>query len=269
MTLRRILAGLVCLISLPLFAATEIIQMNYRMAEDVLPIAQSVVGDQGKVNAYGSQLIVNAPPAVIDELRGVLSQLDSEPKRLLISVDTRNSASSADRGYRVDGSANIGNVEIEAGRSEVRGRDQVRIIRRSTQDLGGGTQQVQATEGYPALIQIGQSIPLTTTGTDGYGQPYQQTQYQNVMRGFYATATVTGDRVHVTISSQNDRVERIRPEIINVQTTDTRVSGRLGEWIPLGGIDENSASSESGLLRRHATEGRQDLSLRIKVDTLD
>ncbi len=54
MTLRRILAGLVCLISLPLFAATEIIQMNYRMAEDVLPIAQSVVGDQGKVNAYGS-----------------------------------------------------------------------------------------------------------------------------------------------------------------------------------------------------------------------
>ena len=269
MTLRRIFASLACLVSLPLFAATEIIQMNYRMAEDVLPIAQSVVGDQGKVNAYGNQLIVNAPPAVISELRDVLGQLDSEPKRLLISVDTRNSASSQDRGYRVDGSATIGDVEIESGRGEARGRDQVRIIRRSTQDLGGGTQQVQATEGYPALIQVGQSIPLTTTGTDGYGQLYQQTQYQNVMRGFYATATITGDRVHVTISSNNDRVEQIRPNVINVQTTDTRVSGRLGEWITLSGINENGASSQSGLLRRHTTESSQDLSLRIKVDTLD
>lgn len=269
MTLRRIFASLVCLVSFPLCAATEIIQMNYRMAEDVLPIAQSVVGDQGKVNAYGNQLIVNASPAVISELRDVLGQLDNEPKRLLISVDTRNSASSQDRGYRVDGSATIGDVELESGRGEVRGRDQVRIIRRSTQDLGGGTQQVQATEGYPALIQVGQSIPLTTTGTDGYGQLYQQTQYQNVMRGFYATATVTGDRVHVTINSNNDRVEQIRPDIINVQTTDTRVSGRLGEWITLGGINENGASSQSGLLRRHTTESSQDLSLRIKVDTLD
>src|SRR5690606_33699871 len=145
MTLRRILASLSLLACLPPYAATEVIQLDYRMAEHVLPIAQSVVGDQGRVNAYGNQLIVNAPAAVIDELRGVLGQLDSEPMRLLISVDTRNSASSADRGYRVDGSANIGNVEIEAGRGEVRGRDQVRIIRRSTQDLGGSTQQVQAT----------------------------------------------------------------------------------------------------------------------------
>lgn len=269
MTLRRILASLVLLACQPLYAATEVIQLDYRMAEDVLPIAQSVVGDQGRVNAYGNQLIVNAPAAVIDELRGVLGQLDSEPMRLLISVDTSNSASSADRGYRVDGSATAGNVQVETGRGEVRGRDQVRIIRRSTQELGSGTQQVQATEGYPALIQMGQSVPLTTSGTDSYGQPYRQTQYQNVMRGFYATATVTGDRVHVTISSNNDRVERIRPDVINVQTTDTRVSGRLGEWIQLGSIGESSASNQSGVLRRHATEGQQDLSLRIKVDRLD
>ena len=269
MTLRRLLASALLLVCLPLSAATEIIQLDYRMAADVLPIAQSVVGDQGRVNAYGNQLIVNAPAAVIDELRGVLGQLDSEPMRLLISVDTSNSSSGQERGYRVDGSASVGNVQIETGRGEVRGRDQVRIIRRSTQELGSGVQQVQATEGYPALIQIGQSVPLTTSGTDSYGQPYRQTQYQNVMRGFYATATVTGDRVHVAISSNNDRVERIRPEVISVQSTDTRVSGRLGEWIPLGSVAENSTGSQSGLTRRHTTQGQQDLSLRIKVDRLD
>lgn len=266
---RHLLAALALFISLSLQAATEVIPLNYRMAEDVLPIAQSVVGDQGKVNAYGNQLIVNAPDAVISELRNVLSQLDSEPRRLLISIDTQNSATGRENGYRVDGSIGSGNVEIQAGRGEKNGRDQVRIIRRSTSSQGSGIQQVQATEGYPALIQVGQSVPITTSGTDGYGQVYQQTQYRDVTRGFYATATVHGDRVQVSISSHQDRLNTVRPNAIDIQETDTRVSGRLGEWISLGGIDESASSDQSGTFRRYSTQGSQDVSLRLKVETLD
>lgn len=266
---RYLLAVLLAFVSLSLHAATQVIPLEFRMAEDVLPIAQSVVGDQGKVSAYGNQLIVNAPPAVITELRDVLSQLDTEPRRLLISVDTQNSAIGSDSGYRVDGSARAGNVEIQTGRGEARGRDQVRIIRRSTDSQGGGVQQIQATEGYPALIQVGQSVPITTTGADGYGQIYQQTQYRNVMRGFYATATIHGDQVQVTISSHNDRMNASRTDTVDVQQTDTRVSGRLGEWISLGGVDESASSNESATLRRYSTEGHQNLSLRLKVDRLE
>ncbi|MDX2350732.1 secretin [Stutzerimonas xanthomarina] len=266
---RNVLAACLLIISSTLQAATEVIPLDFRMAEDVLPIAQSVVGEQGKVNAYGNQLIVNAPPAVITELREVLTRLDTEPRRLLISVDTQNTATGSESGYRIDGATRIGDVEIQSGRGENRGRDQVRIIRHSTNSQGGGVQQVQATEGYPALIQIGQSVPINTTGSDGYGQIYQQTQYRDVTRGFYATATVQGDRVQVTISSHNDRMSNSQPGAINIQQTDTRVSGRLGEWIELGGVDESASSSESGLARRYSTGGRQDLSLRLKVDTLN
>ena len=265
----RVLAALSLLISMSIQAATEIIPLNFRMAEDVLPIAQSVVGDQGKVNAYGNQLIVNAPAEVVSELREVLSQLDNEPRRLLISVDTQNSTIASNNGYRVDGATNIGDVEVRTGRGEMEGRDQVRIIRRSTTSQGSGVQQVQATEGYPALIQVGQSVPITTSSADGYGQTYQQTQYRNVTRGFYATATVHGDQVQVSISSHQDRMSQSLPGAIDVQETDTRVSGRLGEWISLGGIDESASSNQSGTLRRYSTQGRQDLSLRLKVDTLD
>lgn len=265
----RILAALSILISMSIHAATEVIPLNFRMAEDVLPIAQSVVGDQGKVNAYGNQLVVNAPVEVISELREVLSQLDNEPRRLLISVDTQSSAIGSDSGYRVDGSTGIGDVEVQTGRGKTEGRDQVRIIRRSTTSQGSGVQKIQATEGYPALIQVGQSVPITTTGADGYGQVYQQTQYRNVTRGFYATATVQGDRVRVTISSHQDRMSRSLPDAIDIQETDTRVSGRLGEWISLGGLDENASSNQSGTLRRYSTQGRQDLSLRLKVDALN
>lgn len=265
----RLAAISVFLISLSTQAATEVIPLDFRMAEDVLPIAQSVVGNQGKVNAYGNQLIVNAPDEVIGELRQVLSQLDTEPKRLLISVDTQNTASDAGSGYQVDGAIRGGNVSIETGQGERRGRDEVRIIRHSTQSQGGGIQQVQATEGYPALIQVGQSVPITTRSTDGYGQIYQQTQYRDVSRGFYATATVQGERVQVTISSHNDRLNSAHSDVIDIQETDTRVSGRLGEWISLGGVNESATSEQRGSLRRYSTNGQQDHSLRLKVERLD
>lgn len=266
---RSLIAVLTVMVTLSLQAATEVIPLKFRMAEDVLPIAESVVGDQGKINAYGNQLIINAPASVINELRDVLAQLDNEPRQLLISIDSQNSATSGASGYSVDGSARAGNVEVQTGRGERNGRDRVRIIRHSTTSEGGGIQQVQATEGYPALIQVGQSVPITTSGHDGYGQIYQQTQFRDVTRGFYATATIHGDQVQVTISSHQDRMSSSRPGAIDVQETNTSVRGKLGEWITLGGIDESASSSQSGTLRRYSTQGRQDLSLRLKVDTLD
>ncbi|HAG21536.1 MAG TPA: secretin, partial [Pseudomonas sp.] len=189
--------------------------------------------------------------------------------RLLISVDTQDSANSTAGGYRVDGSARAGDVEFETGRGEIGGRDQVRIIRRSTNSRDGGIQQIQASEGYPALIQVGQSVPLTTHGSDGYGQIYQQTQYRDVLRGFYATATVHGDRVQISISSSRDRLAQGRSGVVEVQNADTRVSGRVGEWITVGGIDESASSDQRGTLRRYSTQGSQNLSMRLKVDVLD
>ncbi len=256
-------------ICLPLQAATEVIQLNNRMGEEVLPVAESVLGGQGRVTAYGNQLIVNAPDSLIRELRQVVDQLDVAPKRLLISVDTQDSASSTTGGYRVDGSVRAGDVEFETGRGVIGGRDQVRIIRRSTNSRDGGIQQIQASEGYPALIQVGQSVPLTTQGTDGYGQIYQQTQYRDVLRGFYATATVHGDRVQISISSSRDRLAQGRSGVVEVQNADTRVSGRVGEWITVGGVDESASSDQRGTLRRYSTQGSQNLSMRLKVDVLD
>lgn len=266
---RLLFASIALIASMSIQAATEVIPLKFRMAEDVLPIAQSVVGDQGKINAYGNQLIVNAPASVISELRDVLAELDSEPRQLLISIDTQNSADGAANGYSVDGSARAGDIEFQTGRGESNGRDQVRIIRRSTSDQGSGIQKVRATEGYPALIQVGQSVPITTSGADGYGQIYQHTQFRDVTRGFYATATVHGDQVQVTISSHQDRISSSHAGAIDVQETNTSVRGRLGEWISLGGVDESASSTESGTLRRYSTQGRQDLSLRLKVDTLN
>lgn len=269
MTMRSLFAALCLSVSLPVMAATEVMPLNYRTADDVLPVVQSVLGSEGRASNYGNQLIVNAPPAKLQEVRDLLRQIDKQPRRLLISVDTTDSNHMNDQGYSVNGSASAGNVEIESGRGEVNGRDQVRIIHRSTQSRGGGTQQVQTTEGYPALIQVGQSVPLTSSSVDGYGRVYNNTEYRNVTRGFYVTASLTGDVVHVSINNNNDRLSQTQQGAIDIQNTNTKVTGRLGEWITIGGVNESSQSDQSGFIQRRSTQGREDMTLRLKVDALD
>jgi len=88
MTLRACLLALTLGLSLPLQAATELIQLNYRTAEDVLPVVQAALDGQGKASPYGNQQVINATPEKIQEVRDLLQQLDTAPRRLLISVDT-------------------------------------------------------------------------------------------------------------------------------------------------------------------------------------
>jgi type II secretory pathway component GspD/PulD (secretin) len=268
MTLRGLCLTILTTLSLGLQAATEVIPLNYITADDVLPTAQAVLGNAGRANAFGNQLIVSAPPEKIDELRSVIEQLDRQPRRLLISMDTSDSRTQTGSGFSVNGSASAGNVEINAGRGEVNGRDQARIISNSTASRRGGVQQIQATEGFPALIQVGQSVPITTTGTGVLGQRFSNTEFRNVTQGFLVTATVSGDRVNISIRSNNDSLSNSQPGAINVQNTDTRVSGRLGEWISLGGVSNENRGQDNAFLQRLSTGGKDDMSMRIKVDAV-
>ena len=254
MPLRPLLAALTLLAAFTASAATEIVPLNNRTSADLLPVAQNFIGRDGKVSAYGNQLIVNADADKIQQLRALITQLDVPARRLLISVDTNDSNSGDGGGYTINGS---------------NGGAQTRIISRSTTNRTGGVQQVQATEGTPALIQVGQSVPFTSAQTDSYGGVQTQTQYKNVTQGFYVTASITGETVHLSISTNNDRISQQRQDVVDVQSTDTQVSGRLGEWITLAGTNEQSSANQGGYTRNWSTQGRNDMTLRVKVDPLD
>lgn len=251
MSLRPLLSCLLLSLSASAMADTQVLQLNNRTSDELLPVARNFLGQDGKVSAYGNQLIVNAAPDKIDALRGLLGQLDVAAKRLLISVDTADSNNASSQGYSVNG------------------QNQGRVINYGTANRTGGVQQVQASEGVPALIQTGESVPLTTTQPDAYGRPQMQTQYRNVTQGFYVTASVTGEIVRLSISTNNDRMSERSADVVKIQSTDTQVSGRLGEWITLGGVNEQSQLNQQGYSRNYATQGRNDITVRVKVDSLE
>ena len=250
MSLRTLLTTLLLGCSFSVMAATEVVPLKFRTSADMLPMAQDFIGKDGQVSAYGNQLIVKAEQDKIEELKALITQLDTAPKRLLITVDTNENNGRGDEGYSVNGA-------------------QTRIISRSTASRDGGIQQIQASEGAPALIQVGQSVPITSSQTNSYGDYSSQTQYRNVTQGFYVTASVTGETVHLAISTNRDRMSQERPDVVNVQSTDTTVTGRLGEWITLAGVNRQTQADKQGLTRSYSTQGRDDMTLRVKVDALD
>ena len=242
MSLRAIIVSLLLASSFSALADTQVITLQNRTSTELLPIAQNFVGKNGKVSAYGNQLIVEASASKIQNLEDLLSKLDKPAKRLLITVDTRDS--------------NLANTAPNT-----------RVI--STASRNGGVQQIQTTDGTPAFIQTGQSVPLTSVQTDAYGRVMAQTDYHNVTRGFYVTASITGETVHLAISTTRDRMSQEQPDVVNTQTTDTQVSGLLGQWITLAGISNRNQVDRQAETLAYSTQGRDDMTLRVKVEALD
>jgi len=241
---RTCLATLLLASSLTCQAATEVVPLQHRTSAQLLPTAQAFIGNDGSVNAFEDKLVVNAPQNRIDELRALLQQLDTAPKRLLISVDNSDSSYQDNRGSS-------------------------RVIQYGTSNREGGLQQIRASEGQPALIQVGQSIPITSSATDSYGRLQSNTQYRNVTQGFYVTASVSGNTVHLQISNNHDRISTERADVVKVQSSDTTLTGNLGEWITLAGFDQQSRADQGDSQVTYSTQRGENMTVRVKVDLVE
>lgn len=246
---------------------TEVIPLDYGMAEDMLPAIHPLLRSDERASAYGNQLIIRAEPERLQEIRALLSDLDRRPAQLRISVANAGTSTGTESGYRVDGRIQTGVGDVVIG--QPRGGNQARIIRRETRGADDGVQALVANEGYPVLIQTGQSIPLTTSSTNVYGQVMRQTQYHDVTSGFYATVRLQGDRATITLSANNDRMSAAGRDVIDVQRTDTVVTARLGEWVTIGGLDDFADSQSGDIGRRTTTRSARQQSIRLMVERLD
>ena len=219
--------------------ALEIISLRHRTAEQVLPALRSLLEPGATLSGQGTQLFVRTSPGNLDELRRALEAIDRPARRLQISVRFDDALDAAVRGVEAGG--RVGNrgsrVEIRAEDNRSSGAERI-------------DQRIQVLEGGRAFIATGQSTPIP----DG-----------NVMRetatGFEAIPRLVGGSVQVEIAQR-------RETLAQQQGLSTTVSGRLGEWLEVGGAAENASRDDRGLASRSSSRNVASRRVWLKVEEL-
>ena len=241
----------------PARADIEMITLRYRNVDQVLPILQPLVEPGGALTGMQNQLVIRASAANIADLRRVLALLDTMPRRLMITVRQGGEAGSADRGGSVSGVLRPGSSSVQAHVFDSRSASDERV-----------TQTLQVLEGTAAVIQVGQSRPMTnrivTRKPDGSVIVTDASGYRDVTTGFSVLPRVSGDRVTLEINPQRDTPGP--GGSVNVQRASSVVSGRLGEWFELGGITQSESRSGSGILSGSSSSRSDNRSIWVKVE---
>jgi len=252
----------------------EVISLRHRTVEQVLPVVQPLVEKPGTVSGFQNRLVVRATPANLSEIRRVLDAIDRMPRKLMITVRQDADAYRGSDGAEVSGTVTRRSAREGTG-ARTEGRVEGRVYSTQSLDNDRSTQQVQVLEGNDAFIRIGVSVPVYDRRVvrdlvDGryVERAVDAIDYRDILTGFQVRPRVSGDIVTVEINPQRDTPGAYGRGSANVQQLGTIVSGRLGEWLEVGGIVSGRSSESAGTVYRTDTVRTQNRRVLLKVDEI-
>ncbi|MGR9072938.1 MAG: secretin N-terminal domain-containing protein [Gammaproteobacteria bacterium] len=242
----------------------EVIPLQNRIAEEVQPLIEPLLQHEDRVIANGTSLIIRTTPSRLAEIRRFLQQLDTPVENLIITV-VQDRDITADE---MNASADIRlNVPLNHP-SNVSGNIRGRYYQIQDRDSRYNTQTIRTMEGTPAHIRVGKVHPVTTTTIHpyyGYPAVSSSTEFVEATTGFAVTPRLAGDRqVVIDVAPWSDRMNRYGA--IETQGAQTSIRANLGEWVEIGGADEDGAFDRSGFLVRERSTRKDTLHILIKVD---
>lgn len=249
---------------LALAQTMEILQLRSRSAEEVLPALLPLVEPGGTLTGMNDQLFLKASPANRADIRRALAALDRPQRRLVIRVAHDRQAEAAASGAGASGQIALGANRRVEGQAAVWDTRSVRGER--------SAQMVQTVDGGRAYIQVGRSLPIpmrqTVIGPGGVVVSETVVQ-RDIGSGFYAMPRVNGERVTIDIAQQAESADHRVAGGIQGQRLATTVSGRLGEWIEIGGSGRQAAGRQGGGFSVGTGDVRDHRSIWLMVETAD
>ncbi len=262
----------------------EVIPLNNSTSDQVIPVIRPLLAPGGTVTGMNNQLVIKTTPANLVEIKQLLETIDRPLRSLMITVQQGINQSGNRQNSSISGEYGPGNARIssqtdrpQTGGVVLTGRDRNgNIVRYNTADSqtsnnNNNTYSVQTLEGRPAYIQTGLSVPIPNQNTiiTRNGVVVQNTtEYRDANSGFYVLPRVSGNIVTLMVAPQMSSVNQGRIPTFEVQNVQTTVSGRLGEWIQIGGLDQSTQGSNrtiTGTSNRQLDEQRTVL---IKVEEI-
>ncbi len=262
----------------------EIIPLQNRNADEIIPILRPLVHENGTVTGMNDQLIIKTTASNMMEIKQILAGIDKAARRLMITVkqDVDGEINTQEHGVSGRYSRNGLSVSNKNRDSNNEGLvlsskdgqgNRIRYRNLSTRsDLDDrNTFSVQTIDGKAAYIQTGQQVPIASQNaylTNGGVVVRDSIEYHDVTSGFYVLPRITGDRVTLLVSPQLSRVQPNQAAIFEVQNAETTTVGRLGEWLEIGGIAQHINNNDQTNLQSTRQQGQEQRTILIKVDEI-
>ncbi len=254
-----------------------IIKTRHLSAEIIAPKLAPLVTPGGRVSGINNTLLIRTDPANLAELRAALDVIDQPARRLRIRVRSSLDSSGSRRDFGVSGE--LGNDDVKIRLPDQPGQRNTEIQIGSARVGGsvgssrsrqGGEQFVDTIDGGRASLFLGQSVPMRFRQVfiqpDG-ARVVRGTTYRDVGNGVLAQPQVHGQRVTVVLSPERSRMdERGRADVFRLETV---VEGRLGEWIPVGGVSDEQHDRGVEIGRSRTVERETNATFWLRVDELE
>lgn len=260
--MRALLTFLLALVCLPaLGQGLEILPLRHRTVDQVLPVLRPLLEPGGALSGQGHQLFVRTSPANLAQLRSVLEAIDQPARRLMISVRFDQSEQRARSGIE-------GDVRLST-----RGDSGARVRVEDSRSVSDERidQRIQVLDGGRAFIATGESRPLPqrqVVRTPGGTVVTETVVLQEATTGFDVVPRLSGTTVVLDIAPQRQAFAPGGGGAIQSQQAASTVSGRLGEWIELGGMDVSGGRQDAGVLASRASSVTGGRRLWIRVEEL-
>jgi hypothetical protein len=241
----------------------DTISLQQADARQIIPALRPHLSEGSSISQFQNTLVINATEKEWQAVRKLLKQLDQQGKQLLITVRTDGNQNESRESVNVDGSWGNDNVRISTSPSGIQTETHTRITvsNRNAHSSSAGDQSVRATEGYPAYISTGQSVPIRSHSYYG-----KTTELVDVSSGFYVTAFITDNQVQLQLNQKNDQLQKGQ---IKTQQLQSSVNGQLGQWITIGSLGDNKRRDSEGILSTGKQAQSSDQLIYLKVELVN
>jgi len=253
---------------------SEVIPLFNRPASEILPLLSPLLEDTDRVIADGSNLIVKSAPERLGELIMLIDKLDTPLNNLIITVIQSRHTTAEELNAAARVNLNLSRNNRLKSSARITGH----YYQTDDQNSNESTQTIKTLEGNTAHITVGKTYPIQNVQiyNSGYGYPSfsTTTEFIDAATGFAVTPrlveqnpSLPKQQVILDVSPWSEKVNtRGQLETRNAQST---IKINLGEWVELGGSDENSHSSTNRNLATIRQTNQNKLHILVKVDKAD
>jgi type II secretory pathway component GspD/PulD (secretin) len=267
----------------------DVINLKHQTADEIIPIIQPFLIPEAAVTSRGYKLIIKSTPENLEQVKKIIAEVDAGLRQLTISVSIGQHSAEVENKTQAQIMAELNNndSQLQVGSGGVSDADTVGAIVRgekksdntkiatkfssrktTTKRSKPVHQTIRSTEGKWATIRAGQSIPIIQRTRNPDGTVTQTVRYKSATTGFKILPRVQPDNnVALYIRPHQTNVNPQGDGSFDITRMETNIIGKLGEWIPLGNLNELSntytTTNTGSTLRRN--ERNDSVSVKIEI----